>query len=71
MPATGLAAIPRPNSREFTAMTRNDQAEANIARYQREVRMVQLQNLAANALTHEEAQRHIAEFALLQATINY
>lgn len=52
-------------------MTRNDQAEANVARYQREVRLIQLQNLGANALTHKEAQRHIAEFALLQATINY
>ena len=51
-------------------MTRNDQAEANVARYQREVRLIQLQNLGANALTHKEAQRHIAEFALLQASIN-
>lgn len=52
-------------------MTRNEQAERNIARYQREVRMVQLQNLAANALTREEAQRHIAEYALINATITY
>lgn len=51
-------------------MTRNEQAEANIARYQREVRLVQLQNLATDALTHKEAQRYIAEFALLQASIN-
>lgn len=52
-------------------MTRQDQAERNIRRYQTEVRMAQLQNLAAAALTREEAQRHIAEHALLQATITY
>ena len=52
-------------------MTRKEQAQANIERYHKEVRMVQLQNLAANALTREEAQRHIAEYVLLQATITY
>ena len=52
-------------------MTRQDQALRNISRYQREVRMVQLQNLAACALNRAEAQRHLAEYALLEATMNY
>ena len=50
-------------------MTRQEQAQANIERYQKEVRMVQLQNLAAQAHTRHEAQRHLAEYALLQATL--
>ena len=52
-------------------MTRKEQAERNIDRYQKEVRMVQLQNLAAQALNRHEAQRHLAEYALLQATVKY
>ena len=49
----------------------NEQARIAIDRYQKEVRMVQLQNLAARALNRQEAQRHLAEYALLEATLNF
>lgn len=44
-------------------------ADRNVVRYQLEVRLEQLQWLAANALTREEAQRHLAEHALVTATL--
>ena len=49
----------------------NDQrnAEQSIDRYQKEVRILQLQGLAELAVSREEAQRILAEAALLRATI--
>ena len=42
---------------------------SNMSRYQREVRVLQLQGLAQLALNREEAQRCLAEAALLRATL--
>ena len=49
----------------------NDQsnAEQSVDRYQKEVRILQLQGLAELVVSREEAQRILAEAALLRATI--
>lgn len=49
----------------------NDQrnAEQSIDRSQKEARILQLQGLAELAVSREEAQRILAEAALLRATI--
>lgn len=44
-------------------------AEQSIDRYQKEARILQLQGLAELAVNREEAQRILAEAALLRATI--
>ena len=48
---------------------RQSAAERAVTRYQKEVRIEQLQNLAKLVTTHEEAQRYLAEAALLSATL--
>ena len=40
-------------------------------RYQKEARLMQLQGLAQMAVNREEAQRYLAEAALLRATLDY
>lgn len=48
---------------------RQKAAEDAVSRYQKEARIAQLQGLAKLVATHEEAQRCLAEAALLRATI--
>ena len=48
---------------------RQKAAEEAVSRYQKEVRILQLQSLAEMVTTREEAQRCLAEAALLQAIL--
>ena len=48
---------------------RQKAAEESVSRYQKEVRIAQLYQLAELVTTREEAQRCLAEAALLRATL--
>ena len=50
-------------------VSRQSNAEKAVDRYQKEVRILQLQSLAEMVTTREEAQRCLVEAALLRATL--
>ena len=53
----------------YTRINRQRNAEESIDRYQKEARILQLRSLAELAVNREEAQRILAEVALLSATL--